>query len=460
MQAYIVNYTYHNAFDDITKSNSVLENLLIDIKEGNGSIDNWSAPRWASIGDIAFFMEAKTTPQLLSKHQKHLYDMGVTNLTYKEFIRIMPRLCLNKFSENGWIMNSWMTYSETDENNIFAKNSGFSETLIIEEPCELPLSEKTITFYSFDNNPEIAVVGFDSLKQYVFDHQDEIGYFWTDYDLAIPTIKELVLNRELCDRYGGKIFAVGTVSSIPEIEPGAFIEGRKRNPIFANYENVTLLEHPIDIKEFREYITISRQGAITPVFADAFDKLKEEIMKENKLPSNIENAIACPVSLSKVNNKNWLEVSATFRRKFTLESQFRAYYVDRLLKSLSSNHQIYRECTCYHSKSKRNSRPRVDNVIKISDKYLPIEVKLNIRIETDIKRQCASYCEIDKCELNSTLAVPGSKMLQQVLVIDTSFIYLYTHSNHSLEILVALDDIKTQEDVKNFRFILEERLLV
>lgn len=419
-------------------------------------MEGWTAPRWAGIGDVAFFMQAKTTSQLLSKYTKQLYDMGKTNMSYKKFIKLMPSFCWIKAEGNAVIMDSWMTYPEIEAELTYPKNSGFGETLIIENVHDLPTIEGVDTYVTFKNNPEIAIYGFEALKEYVFSHQDEIGYFWTDYDMAIPTIKELVLNRDLCEKYGGKIFAVGFVSSIPEIDHEVFSGKGSKNPIFANYDHVTLLEHPISIDKFREYITISRQGAITPVFGDAFEKLKAAIVQENKVPSEFENAVASPVSLASVNDDNWMVITGMYRRKFTLESQFRAYYVDRFLKLLCGKRDIFRECICYNDI--RNSHPRVDNIILFQGKYLPVEVKLNVKIENDIKNQCASYCEIERCDLNTNQTVQGNEMYQKVLVIDTSYVYLYSYRGNTFEALTSLDDFKSKGDIESFRSLLMRHL--
>ena len=449
VQAFVVNYSYHSSFDDITLFDSHLETILNEIKEGNGHLEGWTVPRWSGIGDVAFFMQAKSTAQLLSKYTKQLYDMGKTNMSYKKFLNLMPGLCWIKAEGSTVIMNNWMTYPETEAEKTYPKNTGFGETLIIENVHDLPSIEGFNTYVTFNHIPEIAIYGFEALKEYVFSHSDTINYFWTDYDMAIPTIKELVLNRELCEKYGGKIFAVGIVDSVPEINHDALTGEGRRNPVFANFNHVALLEHPIDIKEFRGYITISRQGAITPVLGDAFERLKSVIIRDNKVPDEFKNAVAFPVSLASVNDDNWMVIAGMHRRRFTLESQFRAYYVDRFLKTLCGNRRLYRECICYNEV--RNSRPRVDNVILLGGKYLPVEVKLNVRIENDIKKQCASYCEIEGCALNTQYTVLGDEMYQKVLVIDTSYIYLYNHIDASFKVLQSLDDIKSKEDVESFR---------
>ena len=456
VQAFVVNLTYHSAFEDIVRYDSTVETLLNEINDKGGSIEGWTAPRWASIGDVVFFMQAKGTATTISKHQKKLYDMGETNMSYKEFYHLLPSFCWIKAEGDAVIMNSWMTYPETEKDYVYPKNSDFGETLIIDNVDDLPRINGFKNYYTFQNNPEIAVIGFDALKKYVFEHDDEIGFFWTDYDMAIPTIKELVLNREICDKYGGKIFAVGRVSSIPELDYTNLKEMHWGSPIYANYEDVTVLENPIDISEFRDYITVSRQGSITPVLGESFSKLSSAILQKNNVRVELGNMSAYPISLSKTNEQNWIEVNKQFGRKYTLESQFRAFYVDRFLKVLCGTQRFYRECVCYNDI--RNSRPRVDNVIPFGGKYLPVEVKLNVKIENDIKMQCASYCEINKCELDARRTIYADEMYQKVMVIDTSYVYLYKHKDESFVSLKALDDFSCKEDIVEFGEKLKQEL--
>ena len=449
VQAFVLNHSYQSSFDRITDRISVTENLLDAIENENGFVDGWSAPRWAGIGDIAFFMLAKTTGQVLARHQKFLYDLGTGNMSYKHFIKILPSLCKyeNDPSEKDYIM----IFPEED---VDTKDYGTGETLIVENVSELT---DRFTYVSINHSAEHTIMGYESFKQFVFDHSDRIRYYWTDYKLAIPVIKELVINRRFNEKFGGKIFAVGKVCSIPQIEKEESEQVHWRTPIYAQYDNVSLLEEPIDISEFRDFITISRQGTVTPVYGEAFDQLRDIIVRKNGELPLIKNVSAYPISLSNMNDDNWIEVAGSFRRRFILESQFRVYYVDRLLRLLSGGrNNIFRECICYNSI--RNSRPRVDNVILLNGLYLPVEVKLNVRIENDIKRQCSSYCHVDKCDLNTAKSISGNEMLQKVLVIDTSFIYLYDGDTDKIETIKDLDSFVSSEDIKAFRAELISRI--
>lgn len=460
VQAFILNQSYQKEFEQITQYVSNVENIISCIENENGLVDGWSTPRWANVGDIAFFMMAKTTTQLLSKHTRTLYNLGSTNMSFQYFKWLLDMACINKVQGDDLAYNAWMIYPENMADKVELRTSGFKEMMLLEDVSFLKEVKEFNSFIPFKTRPWIAIdeSQYQAIKEYVFNHRDDITYYWTDYEMAIPVIWELVLNREYCQKYGGKIFAIGVVNSIPEIDINAGKQGHWRIPIYANYSNVTLLSNPIDISEFRDFITVSRQGTVTPVLGDSFHKLKNLILKNNTVFDGFRQLNAVPVTLAKMTEDNWLSITKEFRRKFTLESQFRAYYVDWFLRHLCNKRYIYRECICFNKTQK--SHPRVDNTILIGDKYLPVEVKLNVKIEHDILKQCASYCDIDKCELKSGLIVSHEQLYKMVMVIDTSYIYLYKYQTNGIERIADLDEFITNGDiaafVKSLTVLLEE----
>ena len=459
VQGFILNHTYQKDFNQITQYKGVVDALLNSIKQNKGHLEGWTAPRWANVGDIAFFMQANSTGQTIVKHLKTLYGMGVTNIPYNDFEGLLYMFCLNKkIDENTVAFNHWMIYPEAETGRVCARDYGFRETLLIEDAGLLKKIEGVDEYIIFNSHPEIAIPEkqYYKIKDYIFNHPNATRYFWTDFEMAIPVLRELDWNWDIYDKYGATIFAVGEVDTIPEIETSTKEKTHWRIPIYANYKNVTLLENPIMISDFRDYITISRQGTVTPVYGEAFEKLKSDLEKDNKLPESLQDAVASPITLAKINDTNWLEATSLYRRRFTLESQFRAFFVDRFLKAICPARSIYRECVCYNTK--RNSRPRVDNVILIDGKYLPVEVKLNVKIERDIKRQCASYCGVEKCDLNHSKTIIGESMYQKVMVIDTTSIYLYDFLKDDIKDIKQLDDFASNEDLLAFKEYLREIL--
>ncbi|MDD6276753.1 MAG: hypothetical protein PUB20_08045 [Clostridia bacterium] len=143
------------------------------------------------------------------------------------------------------------------------------------------------------------------------------------------------INRglDLYKQYGGKIFAIGRVIGAPEYiadsdddyEVASFYHWGSK--IYSEIK-VFVLETPIDISEFNDFIFVSRQSGITPVFGKEFIKLRDLVASKNETPEYFLNSVSIPLPLTKINSDNWFEITDEYRRSFMLESQFRSYYVD------------------------------------------------------------------------------------------------------------------------------------
>lgn len=253
-------------------------------------------------------------------------------------------------------------------------------------------------------------------------------------------------------QYGGKIYAIGRINGKPFVEDvDPLLHSKSR--VFCDIDQLFLLERPIDISEFNEFIKISRMSGITPVFGSAYDKLKQMISEMNKVPQYFEYSYSTPFPHMLVNRENWMKLGLEYRNSFTLEIQFRQCYVDYLLKEIGDQKTIYMECPCY-----RGSDPitYVDNVIRINNKLLPVEVKLNIKLESNLEGQCEQYCTLDKLILNAK-AGRQAKMEKvvndRVLIIDTYAVYMFYLVNKQIEALFDLSRLQSKEDVLELRRI-------
>lgn len=223
-------------------------------------------------------------------------------------------------------------------------------------------------------------------------------------------------------------------------------------------DSVIILENPIDSSEFNEYIRITRCGAITGVFGDDYQKLVGTIGEKNKLPRYVTESVSIPVPLRKINKDNWIEIAGAYRRSFFLEIQFRSFYVNYLLALLGDTKTIYRECRCCKD---TNPDSFVDNIIRLKGKYLPIEVKLNIKVEPYLVGQVTKYCELSKCYLTNRAPdyIDSSAMYSNnVVIIDTNKIFLYDDEKKSIEEIYDLDHLKTREDIIYIRQLLVNSL--
>lgn len=250
--------------------------------------------------------------------------------------------------------------------------------------------------------------------------------------------------RDLYKLYGGKIFAIGRVSSRPEREEEENVyhwSGR----IYADIKDLYLLENPIDISEFNSFILVSRQSAITPLPSSEFEELKSIIKAKNSsVPTWFTNSKIGDYNLSSISQNNFLDITKSYRKRFPLEINFRSYYVDYFLKSLSGK-KAYRECQCY---SVQTPLARVDNVFEFDGKKILLEVKLNIALEDDLISQLKQYiCSDYICLSHNTNERITDFEKEFMFVIDVYSVYKYAVADNKLVKLFDLDEIKDKNDI-------------
>lgn len=263
-----------------------------------------------------------------------------------------------------------------------------------------------------------------------------------DVSLILDWLKRA---RDLYTLYGGKIFAIGRVSSRPEIEGEYSTPYHWSGRIFADISDLYILENPIDISEFNSFILVSRQSAITPLPSKEFEELKQIIISNNTdAPKYFIDSKIGDYNLSKINQNNFLKITNSYRKRFPLEVSFRSYYVDYFLKALSGK-KVYRECQCCSSET---PLARVDNVFEFNGKKILLEVKLNIELESDLISQLNQYIKADYIHLyndsNECVADFENKFM---LVIDVYSVYKYTVADNKLVKAFDLDDIKDKNDI-------------
>ena len=255
--------------------------------------------------------------------------------------------------------------------------------------------------------------------------------------------------RNLYDKCGGKIFAIGRVLHRPFYDDLADADGLHwSGKIFAAIGDIYVLENPVDISEFSDFIYLSRQSAITAVLGSDFERLKEIMLRNNSLPDYVRKSHATPMPLKDINPQNWLAVTRSYRRSFFLEAQFRRYYVDYFLKSVADTKRIFSECNCYRGGLRTGI---ADNCIRIDGRLCIVEVKLNVSAESKIEIQLEKYCYLDEISLLKD-RVPADRLISdRIMVIDTEKLYFYEAENDSLCEMLELDDLKETEDLQNAR---------
>ena len=224
-----------------------------------------------------------------------------------------------------------------------------------------------------------------------------------------------------------------------------------KSNVYCYIDDLFLLEKPVHISKFNSFITISRQSGITPIFGSDYERLKEIIASRNYVPEYFRYSYSTPFPHAKVNGENWMKLGLEYRCHFTLEIQFRQFYVNYLLKELGDQKTIYSECKCYKG---TNPFTFVDNVIRIDKRLLPVEVKLNTKAAGNLERQCEQYCKLDNLVLSKD-AKRDTDMRRvvddKVLVIDTFAVYMFFLNDKNIRFLYDLDDLRSSGDVKKLR---------
>ncbi|SCW68985.1 hypothetical protein SAMN02910456_02609 [Ruminococcaceae bacterium YRB3002] len=406
---------------------------------GTGTLEQYSAPRHAMIGDICFLMCQRTAMQTYTRLRKEAYDLCETNVSYQDFCK-------------------WITQKQDFEDNVKKHRTSIYS-----------LFYKEHEYYPYHQSNDIVLVECKSTDR-VLDNNNytswnEIGFNYSNYQRVLQLIKRegyryvhfkhrcagaILFNlfwlNDTAQSYSGKIYAVGVVGSPPE-QYNFKNKEKWSYGIITDFERCFLLDSPIDYSEFKDTVSFSHRGTFTSVLGPAFDNLKSIIASRNEVPDYFVNSVAIPIPLSQVDDSNWLEITNQHRRNFCLEDQFRVYYVNKLLPLIGDKKSFYMECKCFH---RHRHYTQVDNVIMLGGKYLPVEVKLSIAVEKDLLGQCNSYCGCERIELKDK-DVYMTEAWQNVLVIDRDGVYMYSPISNQLKSIANLDNITNNKDINNLR---------
>lgn len=282
--------------------------------------------------------------------------------------------------------------------------------------------------------------------------------------LKMPGWKKKKLNNAIADQlkfhkqYGGKIYAIGRIIGKPYDVNEQIDDLHFQTRTYCDIDRLFLLQNPIDLSEFNDFIKISRLSATTPVYGESYDRLKELIINKNDVREYFRNSCSTPFPHNVINSENWMKLGLEYRRSFTLEEQFRACYANYLLSFVGDQKKIFMECSCY---KKNKPITFVDNIIKINGKLLPVEIKLNIDTEPHLDAQCNQYCHLYKLVLDkkNRLAQMDKVISDKVLVIDTYAVYMYDSNTNAINYLYDLDNIHTKEDINKLRKIIIKEIV-
>lgn len=99
----------------------------------------------------------------------------------------------------------------------------------------------------------------------------------------------------------------------------------------------------------------------------------------------------------------------------------------------------------------------VDNVILFDGKYLPVEIKLSVSAEANIKQQVSKYCNTDAIildEKDNRVVNADLVYSDHVLIIDTDHIYLFCAQNNQVTEIYDLGNLSVLSDIQELRNII------
>ncbi|MBR3342723.1 MAG: hypothetical protein IKG34_00860 [Solobacterium sp.] len=261
----------------------------------------------------------------------------------------------------------------------------------------------------------------------------------------------LMREESIYKNLGGCIFAVGRVA-------GQIVKYPDDVRVYADISDITILENPLPYNNFKNKVPVSKGGSITPVYSEKYSILKTVMSKQNVLPKYVLQSHSAPIREHYINRSNWLDIAKYYRFHYTLEEQFRKAFVDYLLKEISDSRKIYAECYC---KKDNGQHGYIDNIVLFNGKYLPVEVKLNVDLETNLIGQVTKYCSLSVLNLDDmqVLTKPIDNIYDdKVVIIDTYGIYLYDDNIMNYTKIYDFFNLSSKEDLQLVRKLLIDSL--
>ncbi len=267
--------------------------------------------------------------------------------------------------------------------------------------------------------------------------------------------------RENFEKFGGKIFAIGQVcenfEETADDDPFGIDDNELNHWGSRNYvcmSNICILDNPVSMEEFSDFIVLSPGGSYTMVLGEQFEKLRELILEKNKDQENIpyyfRKSLALKFTLSDMNDCNWMQLDNAVRKEFTWKTQFQSYYTDFLLKAIGDTKKNWRRCR--FTKNGVENDACMDQIISFNRKYLAVRILFPNLSEKISYGNFEKYCSPIEIFLDKDKKVDVNQVYaENVLVIDTEKISLYDAKTHSLSIIQLLDDLRTVDDITKLK---------
>ena len=285
-----------------------------------------------------------------------------------------------------------------------------------------------------------------------------------DYDLLDQALKKASDNF---DRIGGKIYAVGQVlaPAYEDDDPDDpfYIDPKDwgyRSRDLTTVGNIFILDNPVSMDDFTDFIFLSRGGDHTTVVGENFSKLKKLILNHNKDQNNIPmyflKSTALPPEFSEINDDNWMSVTEEYRQKASSKTEFSSFYADYLLKELSESGEFWSGC---RFKKTGETDAYMENVILFGGYYLPVKILFYPDDMKNAPKILQKACHASQIMLTKEKIIDPSQFYpDHVLILDRESVLLYDANIGEICPLSRQDGLRTAEDVKALKDRLSEKL--
>lgn len=180
--------------------------------------------------------------------------------------------------------------------------------------------------------------------------------------------------------FAGRLVAVGRVASWPYAGAGAHFRDR----LFADIDDVVVLEQPVPVSKIKDVFQIRRAATISRMNAEAYGAFKREA--DRQLPRWAKTA---RIGLDAKSKATWRDLVAGEEYRPRTEDELREFVISPLLQELcGSADGLLFEC---RTMRRGKWTGYVDNLVRVADNWVPIECKLRIPSESAMLRQVRRY---------------------------------------------------------------------
>ena len=181
--------------------------------------------------------------------------------------------------------------------------------------------------------------------------------------------------HDLHGRIGGRIFAIGEVSTLPEQRQAARKRDRIKSRVFTDIHRVIVIEPALSRELATQHIAPRPRATITHIEAKAATALVNEIHEKFAAPMWLQAKRFGRTEIVEITPQNWKSHVADEDFRALNESELREAMIDNLASTLSEEDCWHAECGC---SAETRSCGVADYMIPFSGKWLPIEAKLRM----------------------------------------------------------------------------------